>query len=215
MSKYTTDTPASPDRSDLDTLRKHYAASPDKIIQSANGELLLKLLPALVNSEPPTHEPGSSLAGPREKWLKVATGDVDRAGDIMIITGVQLDNFYRNPQFLWQHGMTGLPLHTLGRIKDHRIIGDALYMLAEYASEETYAFAEQIHKMDQSGYLPANSIGFNPIECEENAHGGYTFTKWELVEVSKVELPMNPNAIDDERIEHNTSLEDANNWLSQ
>jgi hypothetical protein len=45
--------------------------------------------------------------------------------------------------------------------------------------------------------LPANSIGFRPIEFEENDFGGFDFLQWELIECSKVELPMNPHAIDD------------------
>jgi hypothetical protein len=51
--------------------------------------------------------------------------------------------------------------------------------------------------MDIAGYLPANSIGFRPIEYEPNDFGGYRFLKWELIEISKVELPCNPYAVDD------------------
>jgi hypothetical protein len=50
--------------------------------------------------------------------------------------------------------------------------------------------------MDEAGYLPANSIGFNPVEWEQNEFGGNRFTKWELIEISKVELPCNPFAVD-------------------
>lgn len=178
------------------SLLKHYARYPGTLLSNTNDRPLIKHVPssraALSISE------AEKLATPsaRQKWLKAATSDIDRAGDKMLMRGLDLTNFHKNPQFLWQHGLTNQPVHTLGKIIDHHITDDALYVLAEYADAETYEFAEQIMKLDKAGYLPANSIGFHPIEWEKNTDGGFTFTKWELVEVSKVELPMNPNAID-------------------
>src|SRR5580704_13969346 len=52
----------------------------------------------------------------RLRWLKVATSDPDRAGDEMVIEGAVTDNFLRNPQFLWSHGQTSEPVHSLGKI---------------------------------------------------------------------------------------------------
>lgn len=190
----------------IDLLTKHYDSIPGKLLRRNADSLLLNYEPVS-----PRAAPVSELA-PRQKWLTIATSDVDRAGDIMVMAGVQLDNFRKNPQFLWQHGLTPLPLHTLGRILEVRATDNALYALAEYANEEVFAFAEQIHRMDQKGYLPANSIGFRPIEWEENEHGGFTFLKWELVEVSKVDLPMNPNAIDASSV---VTLAGASEWLAR
>ncbi len=133
---------------------------------------------------------------PRQRWLKMATGDVDRAGDIIVIAGIEADNFLKNPQFLWQHGASGSLINTIGRILQLVQAENALYALAEYASAELSPLAEQVYQMDVAGLLPANSIGFRPLEYEANEFGGFTFTKWELVECSKVELPMNPNAVD-------------------
>jgi hypothetical protein len=133
----------------------------------------------------------------RLKWLKAATSDPDRAGDEMVISGIDADNFLRNPQFLWLHGQTDEPVHTLGKILKLVKTPNALYALAEYATEDISELAEKIFQMDEAGYLPANSIGFNPIEWEQNEFGGNRFTKWELIEISKVELPCNPFAVDD------------------
>ena len=133
----------------------------------------------------------------RMKWLKVATNDPDRAGDEMVIDGCITDNFLRNPQFLWMHGQTSEPVHTLGKIVKLVKTPTALYALAEYAAEGVSELSDNIFEMDSAGYLPANSIGFNPIEYEPNDLGGFKFTKWELIEISKVELPCNPHAIDD------------------
>jgi hypothetical protein len=130
----------------------------------------------------------------RLRWLKVATSDPDRSGDEMVIEGADTRNFLRNPQFLWMHGQTDEPIHTLGKILKLVKTPTALYALAEYATSD---LAEKIFAMDVAGYLPANSIGFRPIEWEPNEYGGYRFLKWELIEISKVELPCNPFAVDD------------------
>jgi HK97 family phage prohead protease len=131
------------------------------------------------------------------RWLKVATSDPDRAGDEMVIEGAMTDNFLRNPQFLWSHGQTSEPVHTLGKILKLVKTSGALYALAQYATSDVSELAEKIYQMDEAGYLPANSIGFRPIEWEPNEFGGYRFLEWELIEISKVELPCNPFAVDD------------------
>ncbi|MDP4220848.1 MAG: HK97 family phage prohead protease [Bacteroidota bacterium] len=184
-------------------LESRYKNIPGKIIFLKNGTLTLaadtenemnqKDL-AVLNTQ---NEETDFSSPSRMKWLKVATSDPDRSGDEMIIEGAITDNFLRNPQFLWSHGQTAEPVHTLGKILKLVKTQDALYALAEYATSETSEFAEKIFQMDKAGYLPANSIGFRPIEWEPNEFGGYRFTKWELIEISKVELPCNPYAVDD------------------
>jgi hypothetical protein len=143
-------------------------------------------------------------------WLKMATGDIDRAGDILVIEGMDAENFLKNPQFLWQHGASGSIVNTIGRILDIKQSNGALYALAEYATPEVSPLAEQVYQLDIAGLMPANSIGFRPIEYETNSYGGHTFTKWELVECSKVELPMNPNAVDSAK---SLTIEEAADWL--
>jgi hypothetical protein len=146
----------------------------------------------------------------RQRWLTIATADVDRAGDMLVLEGMDATNFLKNPQFLWQHGASGAQLSTIGKIVELRAQGNALYALAEYAAPEISPLAEQVYQMDLAGLLPANSIGFRPIEYEANEFGGYNFTQWELIECSKVELPMNPEAVDNGKF---YSLEEAADWL--
>ncbi len=166
----------------------------------------------------------------RQRWLTMATDAVDRAGDILVLEGMDATNFFKNPQFLWQHGASGETISTIGRVIDIRvgrasspdipgdgraggsIVGDAtdLRALVEYAPPEISPLAEQVYQMDLAGLLPANSIGFRPIEYEANDFGGYTFTRWELIECSKVELPMNPEAVDNGK---SYSFEEATDWL--
>ncbi|MDP4198313.1 MAG: HK97 family phage prohead protease [Bacteroidota bacterium] len=146
----------------------------------------------------------------RQRWLKMATGDVDRAGDILVLAGLESTNFLKNPQFLWQHGASGALVNTIGKVLELKTTQTALFALVEYAPADTNSLAEQVFQMDLLGLLPANSIGFRPIEWEANDFGGHTFTKWELIECSKVELPMNPQAVDNTKA---YSIEEAAVWL--
>jgi hypothetical protein len=176
-------------------LTERYKKLPGRIIPRAGNALLLSSdhIQKIDASERKKLPDGTS----RQRWLKIATSDPDRSGDVMVIEGMITTNFDRNPQFLWQHGLTSEPVHTIGHIvKLYKTI-TAIYALAEYATSEESALAEKIYKLDVAGLLPANSIGFRPIEWEPNEYGGVTFKKWELIEVSKVEIPCNPFAIDE------------------
>lgn len=148
----------------------------------------------------------------RQRWLKMATEDVDRAGDRLFMSGLDATDFLRNPQFLWMHGRSGESINTIGRIVSLEVRSGALYALAEYAEPADSPLAEQIYKMDAAGLLPANSIGFRPIELEENDFGGFDYLRWELIECSKVELPMNPHAIDESA--KAMTIEEVDTWLA-
>ena len=145
---------------------------------------------SITNSESP---PGDVHENSRKRWLKMATAAVDRAGDMLVMDGMDATNFNKNPQFLWQHGGSGALINTIGKVHLLKIIDDALWALVEYDTSE---LAQNIFEIAERGLLPANSIGFRPLEWHANDFGGNTFTKWELIECSKVELPMNPEAVD-------------------
>ncbi len=182
-------------------LRERYRSTPGKIIPSGDHIVTLSHDQLQTNDDKDTNvlrkHQLTADEHSRLRWLKIATNDLDRAGDEMVIEGVVTTHFERNPQFLWQHGMTNEPVHTIGRIRKLVKTPNALYALADYASAYESPLAERIFNMDEAGLLPANSIGFRPLEWEPNSKGGIRFTKWELIECSKVELPCNPYAIDD------------------
>lgn len=181
------------------TLQEHYASRPGKPLRKTGDALLLSHLSDrpladadLTRLRAAGEEP--RLSG-RKKWLKAATPDIDRAGDVLVMKGAELANFQRNPQFLWQHALTPEPVHTLGKIARLVVTDDALYALAEYAEGGVSELVDKVFALDEQGCLPANSIGFRPLEWTPNDSGGFTFTKWELIEISKVELPANPLAV--------------------
>lgn len=176
-------------------LTERYKKLPGRIIPRAGNALLLSS--DHVQKIDATERKKLPVGSSRQRWLKIATSDPDRSGDVMVIEGMVTTNFDRNPQFLWQHGLTSEPVHTIGHIVKLFKTITAIYALAEYANEAESGLAEQVFKLDKAGLLPANSIGFRPIEWEPNQYGGVTFKKWELIEVSKVEIPCNPFAIDE------------------
>src|SRR5262249_36381292 len=118
-----------------------------------------------------------------------ATADVDRVGDIVVVSGVDLTNFRRNPVCLDGHD----PTKPIGRWENVRVIGDQLIGTLRFS--RTAAGREKF-KLVQEGTLSAVSIGFEPKGIpEENDWGGNTFASWELLECSLVAIGANPNAL--------------------
>lgn len=119
---------------------------------------------------------------------------LDRAGEVIDQNGWMLDNFRANPVLLWAHDYYSKPI---GKITDIEVRAGRLMFKAQLAvdiSEE----AAVIYQMFQEGYLNAYSVGFNPIEWKSGngVDEPYrTYTKAELLEISAVPVPANPNAL--------------------
>src|SRR5947209_4309433 len=113
--------------------------------------------------------PGDVTPQSRKRWLKLSTSTVDRAGHILIMDGMDANNFNHKTQFLWQHGSSGALINTIGKVLDLQIANGALFAHVEY---DTSPLGEQIFELDAKGLLPANSIGFRPIEWHANDFGG-------------------------------------------
>jgi hypothetical protein len=92
----------------------------------------------------------------------------------------------------------------------------ALIQRVQFATKEQYAFADTIFNLYRGKFLNAVSVGFIPLEQPEpildadgRSTGGYEFTSQELLELSAVPIPANPEAVAralDERI---VSYDDA------
>ena len=57
------------------------------------------------------------------------------------------------------------------------------------------AKADEVCGLYKSGVLRTVSVGFDPIEMEPIEDGGIRYKKWELLELSCVSVPANPNAV--------------------
>jgi hypothetical protein len=124
----------------------------------------------------------------------------DRYGDIIRQSGWQLENYKKNPIGLWAHdsnGMcsahNGMPVARGAKIE---VRGKELLWLAQFWPAGQYEFSDLIFNAYNKGFMNAVSVGFIPIEFKWIEEGdGMEFLKCELLEVSFVPLPANPNAL--------------------
>ena len=140
--------------------------------------------------------------GKRTIEFVASTEAVDRYGDIIRTSGWKLDDYRKNPVFLWAH-KSGEP--PIGRTIDVHVETapvPALIQHVEFADAATYKFADTVFQLYKGGYMRAVSVGFMPLaaptritDSEGNATGGYEFTSQELLELSAVRLPANPEAL--------------------
>ena len=122
-----------------------------------------------------------------------STENADRVGDRMFMSGVQLQNYLKNPVVLANHNygsdekptVIGKALEV--RVQDNQLLFKIQFAETDNAMDWFYLYA--------NGYMNASSIGFTPIEYTANDFGGYDFTQWELLELSLVAVPCNQNAI--------------------
>jgi HK97 family phage prohead protease len=127
-----------------------------------------------------------------DREIRVVASDrtVDRIGDVMEPGGCKLDNFRNNPIVLANHD----PDQPLGTA-EAEIKSDRLEALITFAPPGLSKMADEWCGLCKAGILGAMSVGFSPIEFERIKEGGLRYTKWELLELSVVSVPANPNAI--------------------
>jgi len=133
-----------------------------------------------------------------EKREIVAIGSqekVDRDRDIVVIDGIDFKNYKNNPLLLWSHRSSDPPIGKATKVWKEN--GKLMFKL-QFATMEEYGFADTIYKLLKGGYLNAFSIGFSPDWKQavfDEKVGGYVFNKVDLLEISVVNVPANPNAL--------------------
>lgn len=135
--------------------------------------------------------------GDDRKFKVIAsTGTVDRYNEIIVPEGIKKDNYMKNPVVLWAHSYKELPIGIADKVyvKDKKVIVEGRFAPADANPE-----AEKIKKLYDGGFLRAVSIGFTAKAWEDfKDDEGYKrkYTKWELLELSFVPVPANPEALD-------------------
>lgn len=134
----------------------------------------------------------------KEGTLSVAVAtdtSVDRDGEIVDPAGLDLTNFLKNPVLLYAHDYRSDPI---GKVISIKREGSRILFTPEFAvgiSER----AKQYFELCKQGFLNAFSIGFIPKEWADRDDGTgnrtRVFTKSELLEISLVPVPANPNAL--------------------
>ncbi len=122
---------------------------------------------------------------------------VDRDGEVILAKGWQLKHFRKNPVFMWAHLYQEPPI---GRATKVWVEDSKLMFDIEFADAETYPFADLIYRLYKGKFLHATSVGFIPdFDAIEHGNGEdaprRTYTKQELLELSAVPVPSNPEAL--------------------
>ncbi len=117
----------------------------------------------------------------------------DRAGDVIIAGGWQLDSYSQNPVVLWAHQHY---LPPIARSVMTWVEGESLKASIEFAGT---AFAQEIRRLYETGFMRGVSVGFRALEtaARRGAGGrrGMVFRRQELLEISAAPVPLNPRAL--------------------
>ena len=125
----------------------------------------------------------------------ITTIDPDRAGDVVVPTGLKnADDFLLNPVVLWAHQRASVPPIGVCEwidIQPRRIV-------AETRFARGVPFAEDVFRLYEQGVLRGWSIGFVPRREFRRGAGpnpGLRVEEWDLLEYSAVPIPENPGAL--------------------
>jgi len=133
---------------------------------------------------------------------------IDRDNDIIEASGWELANYLKNPVFLWAHDYDEPPI---GRAVNVTIdaVGKRLLFDIKFPTAEEYPFADTIYNLYKGGYLSATSVGFIGIKSKTRDdeavlelpdwQRGRMYMEQELLELSAVAVPSNPNALQQAR----------------
>ena len=124
---------------------------------------------------------------------------IDRYGDVIQADGWQLGNFRRNPIFLWQHSYAD-PIGTVAQIG---VQGNRLLARVKFAAAGVNTKADELWRLAKAKVLRAVSVGFTvnsdaDFELIRKPSGeviGVRYLRQELLELSLVAVPANPNAL--------------------
>lgn len=112
------------------------------------------------------------------------TDDTDRDGEVIRADGWDFEPYKKNPIVLWAHNFYEMPIGKVTEIvrEDNKIIAKGIFAPTEKAQE--------VRKVYDGKFLNTVSVGFIPRQREANV-----ITRAELLELSFVPVPANPNAI--------------------
>ena len=128
-----------------------------------------------------------------------STDQIDRYGDIINQEGWDLDAYRSNPVILFNHNASALPI---GKGEVSVSAENQLMIDIEFDSDDDLGAA--IKSKTERGFLHSVSVGFKPIKSIERSKlptdhraagpDGTYFESAELLEVSIVSVPANPQA---------------------
>jgi HK97 family phage prohead protease len=136
--------------------------------------------------------------GGRHMRFIASDESVDRYGDIIRAAGWQLDNFRKNPVLLFGHNSRETPV---GQVDPIQVVGTQLVADCQFRPAGDSVLADDVWTAVDGGFLRAVSVGFAPTGpinqlVDQNGNWtGFEFTQQELLELSVVPVPANPQAL--------------------
>ena len=146
-------------------------------------------------------------SGDRKMTFVASDATRDSYGTVLMPDGWELDRFNNNPIIGYQHGLqySSNPDAVIGKGRVY-LEDDKLMVEVELEPEGMNDIADKVWKKLEFGTLNAVSVGFVPKEGRwgvgEEGPGKknetYYYTRMELLEISIVAIPANPNALKNE-----------------
>ena len=131
--------------------------------------------------------------------FRMSSAVLDRHQDRVAPDSIKTGNFEKNPILLWNHD-DGEPA-----IGTCRVFREGDEWLMEPSFDELDALSKTVAAKVKAGTLRTCSIRFRFLDFELNAEGGFDYGEVELLEVSIVNIPANPEAY---RVKTNTKQKD-------
>ncbi len=128
--------------------------------------------------------------------FRASDGTLDRYQEVIDARGWKLANYQKNPVFQDSHRYDSVT-DTIGRALTTEIRDGALVQRIEFAVDAN-PLAKVAYQLYKGGFLNAVSVGFRPLKWEDGKAGEAYRRKYieqELLEVSAVSIPCNPNAL--------------------
>ncbi len=119
-----------------------------------------------------------------------STGVIDRHGESVNPNGWHLENFLKSPVVLVAHDYWSLPVGSAEKVwvENNELHMNILVAKGTQAADEVWALLE-------GGHLRAVSVGFKVSKWGVSGKDPYTIMEQELLEVSWVAVPANPEAL--------------------
>lgn len=156
-----------------------------------------------------TPEIRKAEGGQRKVTFVASDSTRDSAGTVLNQDGWDLDRFNKNGVIGYQHKVYGSyegtenPDNVIGKGRAY-VEGGRLMVDVDFEPKEINELAEKVYQKILFGSLKAVSVGFLPVgdghwgEGEESRKGAnptWYYDGQELLEVSVVNIPANPNAV--------------------
>lgn len=127
--------------------------------------------------------------------IVISTPVVDREHDRVLPMGARTESYNVNPIVQWGHNYHD-PWATVGRTTRLEVNDDGIVVDFELRPPANDSDPQNIIRLLwQGGWVKTASIGFRPLQSQENEEGGRDYTEWELLEWSLVPVPANQQAL--------------------